>query len=149
MAVRFFSDDVAFRPEGKRKMAQWLKEVTAKEGKKIGNLCYVFVSDEKILEINKKFLQHAYYTDIITFDDSADNTISGEMYISIDTVRANANDYQTDFRNELLRVMVHGVLHLCGYNDKTENEQLRMRTLEAKYLDCWNEAVVSSVVKTL
>ncbi len=134
MAIRFFSDGVSFQPKNKRKISHRLKSVADREGKKIGTLCYVFVSDEKILEINKKFLQHDYYTDIITFDDSSESTISGEMYISIDTVRTNADEYQTDFAEELLRVMIHGVLHLCGYDDKTENEQQQMRAAEAKYL---------------
>ena len=137
MAIRFFSDGVSFQPEGKRKIAHWLKQVATKEGKKTGQLRYVFVSDEIIRNINKKYLQHNDYTDIITFDDSTDDTISGEMYISIDTVRSNAKEYQVDFSNELLRVMVHGVLHLCGYKDTTENEQQEMRAAEDKYLEEW------------
>ncbi len=138
MAVRFFSDGISFQLEGKRKITQWLKQVADEEGKKIGNLYYIFVGDEKILEINRQFLQHDYYTDIITFDDSAGDTLSGEMYISIDTVRSNSEDYQSDFRNELFRVIVHGVLHLCGYKDKTANEQKQMRAAEAKCLAFWN-----------
>ena len=134
MAIRFFSDGLSFQPKNKRKISQWLKQVAVGEGKQIGNLCYVFVSDEKILEINKEFLKHDYYTDIITFDDSTENTISGEMYISIDTVRSNAEKYQSDFCNELLRVIVHGVLHLCGYHDKTKKEKNLMRTKETDYL---------------
>ena len=134
MAVRFFSDGVSFQPKNKRKISQWLKQVVAEEGKKIGTLCFIFVSDEYILEINKKYLQHDHYTDIITFDDSTGKSISGDMYISIDTVRSNATHYHVDFRNELLRVMVHGVLHLCGYQDKTTNGKRKMRATEAKYL---------------
>ena len=135
MAIRFFSDGISFQPEGKRKIANWLKQVIVGEGKKVGSLSYIFVSDEIILEINKKFLQHDYYTDIITFDNSGNDTVSGEMYISVDTVNSNAKDYQVEFRNELLRVMVHGALHLCGYNDKTEDDQLKMRNAETRYLD--------------
>ena len=137
MAIRFFSDGVSFQPENKRKISHWLKQVAAKEEKKINQLRYIFVSNEIILDINKKYLQHHYYTDIITFDDSTDDTISGEMYISIDTVRLNAKDYQVDFRNELLRVLLHGVLHLCGYSDSTTVEQQEMRAVEDKYLDDW------------
>ena len=135
MAVRFFSDGVSFQPEGKRKISHWLKQVIAEEGKKTGLLQYVFVSDEIILDINKKYLQHHDYTDIITFDDSIGNTISGEMYVSIDTILSNAKDYQVDFCNELLRVMVHGLLHLCGYKDATAQEQQEMRAAEDKYLE--------------
>ena len=138
MAVRFFPDGVSFQLEGKRKISQWLKQVVASEGKKTGNLCYIFVSDEYILEMNTKYLQHDYYTDIITFDESTDNRISGEMYISIDTVRSNAEYYHVDFRNELLRVMVHGILHLCGYQDKTPKQRQEMRAIETKYMEFLN-----------
>ena len=141
MAIRFFSDGISFQPEGKRKISQWLKQVAVGEGKKIGSLCYIFVSDETILDINKKYLQHDYYTDIITFDNSIGDTISGEMYISVDTVNSNAKDYHTEFRNELLRVMAHGVLHLCGYKDKTTKEQNEMRNAETRHLDYWSRIV--------
>ena len=137
MAVQFFSDGVSFQPDHKRKISHWLKQVAHKEKKKTGQLRYVFVSDEMILDINKKFLQHNNYTDIITFDDSTDDTISGEMYVSIDTVRSNANDYRVEFHNELLRVMLHGVLHLCGYKDNTASEQQDMRAAEDRYLGEW------------
>ena len=135
MSIRFFSDEVSFQLKGKRKISHWLKLVVAKEGKKTGQLLYVFVSDDVILDMNKKYLKHNHYTDIITFDNSTGNTISGEMYISIDTVQSNAKDYQVDFHNELLRVMVHGVLHLCGHRDTTINEQQKMRAVEDKYLN--------------
>ena len=134
MAVRFFSDGISFQPEGKRKISQWLKQVAAKEKRKTGHLIYIFVSNEIILDLNQKYLQHHDYTDIITFDNSTGDTVSGEMYISIDTVKANAKEYQVDFREELLRVMVHGALHLCGYRDETEEEQKKMRVAEDKYL---------------
>ncbi|MDR3093396.1 MAG: rRNA maturation RNase YbeY [Bacteroidales bacterium] len=132
MAIRFFSDGVSFQLRNKRKTAQWLQTVIAGEGKKTGTLSYVFVSDAQILQLNRQFLNHHYYTDIITFDETAaeSDTISGEMYISIDTVLTNAEIYQTTFDNELFRVIVHGVLHLCGYNDRTEQEQALMRKME-------------------
>ena len=135
MAIRFFNDGVSFQPGRKRKISQWLKQVAAREKKKTGHLNYIFVSDEIILDINKKYLHHHHYTDIITFDDSAGNTISGEMYISIDTVRSNASDYHVDFHSELLRVMVHGMLHLCGYKDQTARERQEMRAAENRYLE--------------
>ena len=135
MAIRFFSDEVSFHLKGKRKISQWIKQVAIKEGKKTGSLSYIFVSDEIIFEMNKKYLQHDDYTDIITFDNSSGNTVSGEMYVSIDTVKSNAIEYQTNLRNEFLRVMVHGLLHLCGHNDKTPVEQREMRTTEDKYLN--------------
>jgi rRNA maturation RNase YbeY len=135
LAVRFFSDGISFQLVDKRKISQWLKQVLAGEGKKAGDLCYVFVPDGKILDINRQFLHHNYYTDIITFDYSTDKAVSGEMYISIDTVQSNAREYQTGFHDELLRVMVHGLLHLCGYNDRTKKERQQMRAAETKYLD--------------
>ena len=142
MAIRFFSDGVSFQLKNKRKISCWLKQVAAKEGKKTGHLLYIFVSDKTILNINKKYLQHDDYTDIITFDNSTGDTVAGEMYISVDTVQSNAKDYQVDFRNELLRVMVHGVLHLCGYKDSTTCQQQEMRTLEDKYIDELNVASI-------
>ena len=135
MAIRFFSDEISFQLKNKRKITQWLKLVAAEEGKTVSELCYIFVSNERILDINGTFLKHNYFTDIITFDESHENTISGEMYISIETVKSNAETYKTGFHDELLRVMVHGVLHMCGYGDKTEKEQQLMRAAETKYLN--------------
>ncbi|MDR2038808.1 MAG: rRNA maturation RNase YbeY [Bacteroidales bacterium] len=135
MAIRFFSDGITFHLKDKRKIQHWLKTVASEEEKQIGDISYIFVSDKRILEINQQFLQHDYYTDIITFDDSDNKKISGEMYISIDTVSSNAKEYQAEFHNELLRVIVHGLLHLCGYNDKTEKGQEEMRHIETKYLN--------------
>ena len=134
MAIRFFSEGISFQFEGKRKIAQWLKQVATEEGKKINSICYIFVSDKHILKLNKQYLQHDADTDIITFDDSNGNHISGDIYISIHTVKYNAKYYHVDFRNELLRVMLHGVLHLCGYQDKTADRQQEMRDAENKYL---------------
>ena len=134
MAIRFFFDGVSFQLNGKRKISQWLRQVATSEGKKTDNLSFIFVSAEIIRDINKKYLQHDDDTDIITFDNSTGDTISGEMYISIDTVRVNAKDYQVNFYDELLRVILHGILHLCGHKDKTINEQKEMRFAEDKYL---------------
>jgi rRNA maturation RNase YbeY len=130
VTIRFFFDGTDFRLSHQRKISQWLQKVAARENRKTGALCYVFVSDRRILELNRQFLHHDDYTDIITFDNSTEKEISGEMYISIDTVRKNAKRYRTGFDNELLRVMVHGILHLCGYNDKTTRERQVMRAME-------------------
>ena len=99
-------------------------------GKKIGEINYIFCDDEKILEINRQFLQHDYYTDIITFDYCEGDTLSGDIFISVDTVTANAKEYSVSFDEELKRVMIHGILHLCGQNDKTADEQQEMRIKE-------------------
>ena len=104
------------------------------EKKTEGDIVLIFCSDEYLLEINKKYLNHDYYTDIITFDYCVENIVSGDLYISIDRVKENAKTFNDSFINELSRVVIHGVLHLCGYNDKTEADQKNMRNLENKYL---------------
>ena len=96
----------------------------------MGEIAYLFCDDEKILEINRTYLQHDFYTDIITFDYSEEDTISGDIFISIDTVRSNSQKYQTEFMEELHRVIIHGILHLCGVNDKSEEEETEMREAE-------------------
>ena len=135
MAIRFFSDDIAFKLKEKRKIASWLKSIVLEEEKIIESINYVFVSNEAILKLNNEFLKHNYFTDILTFSHSSSALrLSGDMYISIDTVESNAIDYKVDFKNELLRVILHGLLHLCGYKDITKSEKKQMRKLENKYL---------------
>lgn len=107
-----------------------------KEGKKLSDLHYIFVSDDQLLEINRQFLQHDFYTDIITFPLSRPRQpIAGEIYISVDRVRENARDFDNSVKNELLRVIFHGALHLCGYRDKTSREKKIMRKMEEKYIN--------------
>jgi len=114
--------------------------VAEAEKRNIDNVNYIFVSDEIILEMNDNYLKHNYCTDIISFDNSSSfSNISGEMYISIDTVKENAKYYNVDFYDELLRVMIHGLLHLCGYNDDTEAEIIKMREKEGKYISYFFE----------
>ena len=106
-----------------------------KEGKTLGELQYIFVSDVRLLEINQQFLQHDFYTDIITFPLSGPRQpISGEIYISVDRVRENAREFDGTLKEELLRVIFHGALHLCGYKDKTASQQKKMRQMEERYL---------------
>ena len=113
--------------------------VASSEIRKIGNISIIFCSDNYILDINQQFLQHDYFTDIITFDYCEGNTLSGDLFISIDSVRANADFFGTTFENELNRVIVHGILHLIGYDDHTEEEQKTMRSKENYYLEKRNE----------
>lgn len=108
----------------------WIEKVITSHHRQLGDLTYIFCSDEKILEVNNQYLQHDYYTDIITFDYCEDNIISGDMFISLDTVKSNSAQYDTNYDEELLRVIIHGVLHLCGFGDKTEDEEKEMRELE-------------------
>ena len=112
------------------KYTNWIINVVAGESAKLGDLSYVFCSDEYLYTLNEKYLGHKSYTDIITFDYSVENTISGEIYISIDRVKENARKFEVEFDTELRRVMAHGILHLVGYKDKTEKEKELMRTKE-------------------
>ncbi len=109
---------------------RWLLESSKGEGYTIGEINYIFCSDDYLLKINQDYLQHDYLTDIITFDYVLGKNISGDLYISIDRVRENAKEFEVSFENELLRVMVHGVLHLMGYSDKTESATKEMRKKE-------------------
>jgi len=112
-----------------------IRDLFKKEKTKLEQLQYIFCSDEYLLEINKQHLQHNYYTDIITFDlSNKPNAVIGEIYISVDRVKDNAQNYEVSFKQELLRVIFHGALHLCGYKDKTQKDQALMRKAEDKYL---------------
>ena len=119
----------------KRETTAWIKAVAETYGKKVGEIAYIFCSDEKILEVNRQFLQHDYYTDIITFDYCEGNRIAGDLFISLDTVRTNAEQFDAAYDTELHRVIIHGILHLCGINDKGPGEREIMEAAENKALD--------------
>lgn len=121
-------------PIKRRDTTRWLRTVAASYGCKIGELGYVFCDDDKILEINRQYLNHDYYTDIITFDYTEGRILNGDIYISLDTVRSNALQQHTDYTEELYRVIVHGVLHLCGINDKGPGERAVMQEAEDRAL---------------
>ena len=133
--VRYFFEDTPFQFKPKRLTSSWLKMVAESEIRKLGDINVIFCSDNYILDINQKYLQHDFFTDIITFDYCEDKTLSGDLFISVDSVRENSLFYKTDFREELLRVIVHGILHLIGYDDHTPEEQKLMRSKENYYLD--------------
>ena len=119
----------------KREVTEWIKQVAASYGKRVGEVAYIFCDDEKILEVNRQYLQHDYYTDIITFDYTEGPRISGDLFISLDTVRTNAEQFADgDYRRELHRVIIHGILHLCGINDKGPGEREIMEAAEDKAL---------------
>ena len=135
MPIKFQSENVTFPGTiKKRETANWIKTIAADYGKKVGELSYLFCDDQKILEMNRHYLQHDYFTDIITFDYSEGNSIAGDIIISLETVRSNSQKYQTPFEEELRRVIIHGVLHLCGLRDKNRKEQKEMREAEDKAL---------------
>ena len=133
--IRFYNENIPFSLKGKARVKRWLKELAVREGRTIGDVNIIFCSDAYLLYINRRFLSHDYYTDIITFDTCEGNTLNGDLFISVDTVRANADEYaQGHFDEELNRVMAHGVLHLVGYDDHSEEEQQQMRSKENEYL---------------
>ena len=133
--IRFFNKDIKFDLEKKLVFKKWIKTVVEQYDCKVGDLNVIFCNDLYILEINRQFLSHDYYTDIITFDYSEDNIINGELYISIDTVRANALEYGQSFPDELHRVIIHGALHLCGLDDHCDEDIKEMRDAENSALD--------------
>lgn len=114
----------------KRATSEWIKAVAATYGRKVGEIGYMFVDDEKILQVNNEYLGHDYYTDVITFDYDEDDRINGDIVISLDTVRSNAELFSKDYDEELHRVIIHGILHLCGINDKGQGEREIMETAE-------------------
>ena len=132
--VSYYTEDIAFNFKEKRLTSRWLKFVAESESKRLGDIAVIFCSDNYILDVNIKYLQHDYFTDIITFDYCEKNVLSGDLFISIDSVRENAAFYGSEFADELNRVIVHGVLHLIGYDDHTEGDIAQMRAKENYYL---------------
>lgn len=132
--ITYNADGVRMPAIKKRATNAWIKAVAASYGRKVGEIGYLFVDDEKILEVNREYLGHDYYTDIITFDYDEDDTISGDLVISLDTVRSNAELFGKPYDEELHRVIIHGILHLCGINDKGPGEREIMEAAENKAL---------------
>lgn len=120
------------------KIEQNIEKLAESENRTLGDISYILCSDNYLLEINRQYLNHDYFTDVITFDYSEDNVISGDIFISVDTVADNAKEYNVTFEKELERVMVHGVLHLVGYNDKSDSEVKQMRAKENQYLSLFD-----------
>ena len=134
MAVIYQAEGIKFPDIKRRNTTSWIRFVTEIYQKRVGDISYIFCSDEVILKVNKEYLQHDYYTDIITFDYTEGDTISGDLFISLDTVRSNSEQFGTLFQDELDRVIIHGILHLCGFKDKTPEEEKQMRELEEQAL---------------
>ncbi|WP_270766465.1 rRNA maturation RNase YbeY [Segatella buccae] len=132
--ITYNADGVKMPNIRKRTVSAWIKAVAANFGRKVGEIGYMFVDDEKMLEVNNEYLGHDYYTDIITFDYDEGDTISGDLVISLDTVRTNAEKFGKDYNEELHRVIIHGILHLCGINDKGPGEREIMEAHENKAL---------------
>lgn len=135
MAIHFFTEDTSFQLDRPAFYTSWLTSIISENKKKLESLNYIFCSDENLLKINQDHLDHDYYTDIITFDNSESSaSIEADIYVSVDRVRENADQHRVTFDNELSRVLVHGLLHLLGYNDKTESETKLMREKETAYI---------------
>lgn len=132
--THYFCQDIKFTFTGRRFNNLWLKKVALSEGKVLGDINVIFCSDEYLLGVNRKYLHHDYYTDIITFDYCEGDVLSGDLFISVDSVRNNSVYFKTSFDQELHRVIVHGLLHLIGYDDHTPDEQKTMRSKEDFYL---------------
>ena len=134
MSVHFSIENISFRLDERRRIKRWIDEVVRKHGKEVGEISYKFCNDEDVLEANISFLNHNTYTDIITFDYVEGNVVSGDILISVDRVRENAQIFAVPFQQELHRVIIHGVLHLLGHGDKSEKEASKMRQLEDEAL---------------
>lgn len=133
--ISYYFEDTDFVFREKNLNGRWLRMVAESEVRRLGNVSIIFCSDNYILDVNQRYLGHDYFTDIITFDYCEGDRLSGDLFISVDSVRENALEYGTEFKDELNRVIVHGILHLIGYDDHTEDEVKTMREKENYYLD--------------
>lgn len=132
--ISYYFQDTDFKFRDRRKTNEWLKLAAESEIRRIGNISIIFCSDNYVLDINQKYLQHDYFTDIITFDYCEEDRLSGDLFISVDSVRENSVEFGTEFKDELNRVIIHGLLHLVGYDDHTEKDIKLMRSKENYYL---------------
>jgi len=138
MSISFINENISMPKLDRKAVKAWISAVAASyQGRKVGNLNYIFCNDARILEVNNQFLGHDYYTDIITFDYSEPGVVNGDMYISLDTVLSNSLQFHSSYDRELMRVIIHGVLHLCGINDKGRGERAIMEAAENRALDMW------------
>ena len=135
--VSFIADSIEMPALDERKVTRWIRSVAADYNFAVGNINYIFCSDERELEVNREFLSHDYYTDVITFDYSTPSTLNGDIFISLETVRSNAEMIGVSFDAELLRIIIHGVLHLTGQGDKTPETKVQMTEKEEKALAKW------------
>lgn len=134
MSIHYCVEDVSSPKIQKRKITNWIKDTIVSEGKITGDISFIFCSDDYLLEVNKQYLDHDYFTDIITFDYVADNIISGDIFISCDRVKENASEFKIEYLYELSRIIIHGVLHLLGYKDKSKKDKALMTQKEDFYL---------------
>ncbi len=134
MKINIFYDDVKYKLVGSKNVKKLIEKVIRSENRVPGDLSYIITSDKSLLKINREFLEHDYFTDVIAFSDNNNNIINGEVYISIETVKRNSINYKVSLKNELIRVMIHGILHLCGYEDDTARKKAIMSRIEERWL---------------
>ena len=128
--IQFIAEEVKLPVLSKQKITRWIKDTAGVYGKRTGEIAYIFCTDKRILEVNRQYLKHDFFTDIITFDMSHGGFISGDIFISIETVESNAREFKVSFEDELKRILIHGILHLCGQDDKTPELRLEMTRKE-------------------
>ena len=133
MKIQLFYDGVGYRLKGWKRISNLIDKVISEEGKISGDLNFILTNDKNMLDLNIKFLNHNYFTDVISFGYNEGDLVNGEVYISLDTVKENAKNYKVSYKSEIIRVIIHGTLHLCGYDDATQAEKDEMRRLE----DLW------------
>lgn len=134
MSIKIHYDKIKYRIHKSKEIKRFLEKVIADENKKPGDLVFILTDDKTLVEINRQFLRHDYYTDVIAFDYSAEGSVNGEIYMSIDTIRRNGQRFKSGIKEELIRVMIHGLLHLCGYRDKRKEEKKKMFNRQEKKL---------------
>ncbi len=134
MAITFTNHEIVFNLKNKKKIKNWIKKIIKEHNKREGSISYIFTSENYIIKINNEYLKHNYFTDIITFDYSNQDIVEGDIFISIETVSSNSIKFNTTFEEETLRVIIHGILHLLGFKDKTSEQKLNMRCLEENAL---------------
>ncbi len=134
--IRYHYEDTEALPLDRERLRAWIRQTAASHGRSVGAVNYVFCSKERMLQINREFLQHDYFTDVITFDYGTADTLSGDIFIGVETVKENAAGFGTAFEDELHRVMIHGVLHLCGLDDKLPDDRRLMTEMEDRALAC-------------
>ncbi len=134
MSIFFFNEDVPLPVFSKSKISKWITRCIIDENHQVGTINFIFVSDNYLLEMNRQYLNHDYFTDVISFDYCEGKTVSGDVFMSVDRIRENASDLELNFTDELFRVMIHGVLHFMGYHDKTDEEKKQMRAKEDEAL---------------
>ena len=139
MRISYYTDGVEMPDINQPIINKWIEQIADYYGKKCGEIAYIFCNDPKIIEVNRQYLQHDYYTDIITFDYTHGSRISGDLFISLDTVESNSVEQNATYDNELHRVIIHGILHLCGINDKGPGEREQMEAAENHALSILNE----------